>query len=273
LIRTTEQSLTTANSIPSSPIPAILALSDIDIKDKFAAILATIPASIEKALDCPPIREIVRCGASVNDLESCLAIEIVKASNLLTVSGNLRQGHALEIAHQLIKDFPNESFEDFCLMLRNGVKGKYPIDGKSDIFRFDMLVIRNWMKGYLEYKYQKIEDRMMKEKESIHQKVERTTSDWIQLLKDAVKKTDEDGPTKTQSQNLAYLAHVRAMTEKEIKDNGQIKPKFEPYPSTSKSEIINRVMHIEYLKANYDARTGEKLPTWQAEQEWIDSMK
>ena len=85
---------------------------------------------------------------------------------MLTVGGNLREGQALEIAIQLIADYPNESLEDFCLMLRRGVKGAYVIDGKSDIFRFDTLVINNWMKAYLDDKCQAAEEQLMKEKEA-----------------------------------------------------------------------------------------------------------
>lgn len=85
---------------------------------------------------------------------------------MLTVGGNLREGQALEIAIQLIADYPNESLEDFCLCLRRGIKGVYKVDGKSDIFRFDVLVINNWMKAYLDEKCQVAEDELMKEKES-----------------------------------------------------------------------------------------------------------
>lgn len=80
---------------------------------------------------------------------------------MLSVGGNLREGQALEIAIQVIADFPNESLEDFCLCLMRGIKGSY-----GEIFRFDILVINTWMKAYLEEKYQVMERELMKEKET-----------------------------------------------------------------------------------------------------------
>jgi len=34
-------------------------------------------------------------------------------------------------------------------------------------------------------------------------------------------------------------------------------------------EIFAKKMHIEYLKANYDPRTKEKLPNWMPEEQWL----
>lgn len=122
--------------------------------------LASVPAKIEHALDRPPVSELIRSGAKKESIEACLALQIIKTSDMLTVGGNLRQGHAMEIAVGLIADYPNESLEDFCLCLRRGAKGLY-----GDIFRFDVAVINTWMKAYLDDKYQVMEDELMKSKE------------------------------------------------------------------------------------------------------------
>lgn len=34
--------------------------------------------------------------------------------------------------------------------------------------------------------------------------------------------------------------------------------------------VINHQRHLEYLKANYEARSGKPLPTWMPENEWIE---
>lgn len=39
-----------------------------------------------------------------------------------------------------------------------------------------------------------------------------------------------------------------------------------PYPSTSPMEYYIRQRHLEYIKSNYDARTGQPLPNWIDEQ-------
>lgn len=123
--------------------------------------LATVPATIALALDRPPVSELIRLGAKKESIEACLALQITKAASMLTVGGNLREGQALEIAIQLIADYPNDSLEDFCLCLRRGVKGAY-----GDIFRFDVLVINGWMKQYMDEKCQAAEDKLMDEKET-----------------------------------------------------------------------------------------------------------
>lgn len=140
-------------------LPAIV--QGLDSTEGMQRFLASVPAKIENALDRPPVSELIRAGAKKESLEACLALQIVKTSDMLTVGGNLRQGHALEIAVGLIADYPNESLEDFCLCLRRGAKGLY-----GDIFRFDIAVINTWMKAYLEDKYQVLEDELMKEKEN-----------------------------------------------------------------------------------------------------------
>lgn len=49
------------------------------------------------------------------------------------------------------------------------------------------------------------------------------------------------------------------------------------HPSTSEEELKKHERHIEYIRQNYDAVTGAKLPTWIAEDEWnkpfLDSLK
>jgi hypothetical protein len=44
--------------------------------------------------------------------------------------------------------------------------------------------------------------------------------------------------------------------------------KIEPHPITTAEQAYEKERHIEYLKKNYDAKTGEKLPTWISEREF-----
>lgn len=165
---------------------------------QFTLILNTLPATIKDALKCPPVKELLNHGAKINDLEACLAIEITRTASMLSVGGNLKQGQSLEIAGALIREFPNESLQDFCLCLKRGLLGKYMIDGKSDIYRFDILVICNWMKAYLEEKYQVVEDELMNEKESSHFVLPEKKIDseehqkWLDKLKEAVKPMEKN---------------------------------------------------------------------------------
>lgn len=44
------------------------------------------------------------------------------------------------------------------------------------------------------------------------------------------------------------------------------------YQSTPE-EVIAKELHFEYLIANFDAITGERLPTWLSESEWLKSQQ
>jgi hypothetical protein len=231
-----------------------LMLQRLEDPKQFNTILGTVPVKLSQVIECPPISQLVKAGATIQSLEACLAIEITKASNALTVGGNLRQGQSLEIAKDLIATYPHESLEDFCYCLRNGIKGKYNESGK--LFRFDSVVINDWFAQYLEEKYQAIEDKLMAEKDQQYQA--KANADYIELLKEAVEKSDNIG-----------MQPVRKLTAREIREEGQEKRKFVPYPSISESELEKKLLHLEWIKQNFDSRTGDPLPTHLPEDEWM----
>lgn len=44
-------------------------------------------------------------------------------------------------------------------------------------------------------------------------------------------------------------------------------------PTRDTSILSNHQMHLEWIKANFDARTGKKLPEWMPENEWIEKQE
>lgn len=55
----------------------------------------------------------------------------------------------------------------------------------------------------------------------------------------------------------------------ELADEGGVRrPKDKPYPMTSQAEAYVRQRHLEYIKRNYEPRTGAKLPDWISEDEF-----
>jgi hypothetical protein len=71
----------------------------------------------------------------------------------------------------------------------------------------------------------------------------------------------------------AMTSSVPKLSYQEIADEGDWLPKKPaPYPSTSESEVRKQLLHIEYLKQNYDPRTQEKLPNWIPENEWLEQL-
>lgn len=53
-----------------------------------------------------------------------------------------------------------------------------------------------------------------------------------------------------------------------IEEGGWLPKKPAPYPTTSKEEAYVRQRHLEYVKNNYEPRTGQPLPDWIPEHEF-----
>jgi hypothetical protein len=253
-VSTTGTSLTKTNSRSSGNILTALG------SKQFSLILGALPRSIEDALECPPVQQLVNQGASISDLEGCLAVEIARVSNMLTVGGNLRQGQSVEIARTLIADYPNESLQDFCLCLRKGIKGDY-----GDIFRFDILVIHGWFKQYLEEKYTAAENKLMQEKDELYKPVKpepavdpEAHQKWLDKLKEVTSPMDD--------------RKIAPITDQDIRKEGKERRKYEPYPVTQPSEAIANELHREYVRQNYDIYTAAKLPTWVSEEQWLSGL-
>lgn len=80
---------------------------------------------------------------------------------------------------------------------------------------------------------------------------------WLELVK--------TGP--------ALQSNAVKLTYKEIADEGDWLPKKPaPYPSCSESEVKKRLLHLEYIKQNYDPRTQDPLSTWMSEEEWMEIL-
>lgn len=63
------------------------------------------------------------------------------------------------------------------------------------------------------------------------------------------------------------------LTHKQIADEGGWLPKKPaPYPSCSLSEVRARLLHLEYIKLNYDPRTKEPAIDWIEEEDWLNNL-
>jgi hypothetical protein len=197
-----------------------------------------------------------------------IEFELIKLSERINVGGNLTDNQIEFIASQLLGMYPNETIADFKLCFEGLAAGKYSRQGK--LFKLDGVEIGQAMQMYLEDKYKVMESEMMKEKDDQYRTFKKGPTDWLQLWKEAVEKTDQEGGVKTQSANLTFLNHIRAITDKEIRQEGQETPKkYRPYPSTPASILEQRELHIQWIRENFDVYTGHKLPTWMPEDEWL----
>src|SRR5690606_23664867 len=185
--------------------------------------------------------------------------ELIKLASLLSVGANLTDTQASFIAEELIRVFPNETLADFKLCFQRGAIGQYNINGEKDIFRMDGIVLRRWMEKYLEEKYQVVEEKLMKEKDEYYRitadpkQTEDVADKYIVQMLDALK------PNKTAS----------GITDEEIRQEGQERPKRKPYPSTPASLIRQCELHDQWIRECFDIYTGKPNENWMPEDEWL----
>jgi hypothetical protein len=219
-------------------------------KNNLAGVASLLPSTLKNAVGQPPICDLERVvgrGQIVRYIE----FELIKMTSLVSVGGNLNDSQVQFIATQMVEMFPNESLADFKLCFQRGCIGQY-----GEIYRMDGIVLRGWMEKYLDEKYTVVENNWQKQKDDEKKPIESPEGkDWLKVWKDEIDKL----PSRI----------VPSLTQDEINKEGKEKtPKPAPYPCTSKEEAYIRDRHFEYIKANFEARTGHKLPTWINENDW-----
>lgn len=217
----------------------------------FSGIANYLPSKIENALDQPPISELER-AIGKTAIVRYIEFELVTLSTLVSVGGNLNNSQIQFIAVQLVDFFPNESLADFKICMQRGAIGQY-----GEIYRMDGIVLRKWMEQYLSEKYDALERKLMREKDIVHQRQEMTSDDIAgkyinQML-----------------ENLKPTQKVKGITDQEIRQEGQEKPKRMPYPSTPESLYRQKELHDEWIKECHDPYTGQRNDNWIEETEWL----
>jgi hypothetical protein len=145
-----------------------------------------MPSKIDLVLDQPKVFEVIK-AIGEDPVKNQIEFELVNLAALMSVGGNLNRAQVPFIAEQLIELYPNESIADFKLCFTRGAIGLY-----GDIQRLDGITIGQWMKAYLEEKYEIIENKLRKEKDNIYAPIEKDPDydeakhqAWINKLKDA----------------------------------------------------------------------------------------
>jgi hypothetical protein len=205
-------------------------------------------------------------------VQGFIEFELIKLAERINVSGNLTDGQVEFIASQLLGLYPNETIADFKLCFEGVALGKYVKQEK--LFKLDGVEIGYAMGQYLAEKYEVMENELMKEKDSLYDQFKRnmTETDWLQVWKEAIEKTDKTGGVKTQSQNLTYLNQIRGMTQSEIEREGKEKPAAaKPQPFTDEQYMEERNKKIREFqergfREKYPQATDEQV------QEYMQNM-
>lgn len=165
-----------------------------------------LPSRIELVFDQPKVNEMI-FAIGANNVSRQVEFELVKFATLINVGGNLTDSQVTFIADQLIQKYPNESIADFKICFTRGLTGQY-----GEIYRMDSIVLFGWMEKYLEEKYQVLENKLMKEKDTPYEPVSNSSKEWALKWLESVRDA-QSGP-KT----------VNTISKKEILLNGKEKP-------------------------------------------------
>ena len=224
----------------------IATLTSVEASREFERNL-TIAKIVESAL---PMSELKRHVGHRN-VAIALDVQLTRLVASLNLKWNVNDSQIKDIVQDLIEEFPHESIEDFVLCFKKARKGQY-----GELIRLDSPIIFTWMRSYLEEKYQVVEENWKAKKEAEKKPIQpEGEHDWLKVWKEAVDS----------------LPHQKRfdLTDEEINREGKEKPpKEKPYPITTPEEAYVRDRHFEWIKNNFEAKTGYKLPSWIDEESW-----
>ena len=227
--------------------------------DEINAFISLLSNRISEVVSTPPIQQLLNQGQKKGILEAIISLLIIKASHSLSVSGNLKQGQADQIAKQIIADYPLLSIEDINLLLSNGIKGKY-----GEIYRMDISVIYSWIRSYEEEKAEYIEEkRLLNEKKQVE-------------IKDVAYDPLNDAIINDFLDKLASAGGMRKVpkvTKEELYDDGKMKAKSAGIKFGSQHDNWIRDMKILWAKDNTDLYTGRLIPGAIDFETWLENRK
>ncbi|MES1181853.1 MAG: hypothetical protein ABUL44_03570 [Flavobacterium sp.] len=211
--------------------------------------------------DAMPLCELRRTIGN-KPVAQAIDIQLTRLVASMNLKWNLSDSQIQQIVEDLMDKFPNETVEDFILIFKKARQNEF-----GEIYRLDSAVIFGWVEKYLDEKYQVLERKLMAEKDTINYTKDRGGIDVSKMLKDYVKEI-KDG---TETKDIKVRSVVN-MTDAEIKENGQERPKKESYPYTPKSFLEESERHTAWTRANFDIYTGKPLPNHMPEEQWLKEV-
>lgn len=216
-----------------------------------------MPTKIENVFDEPKICELIP-ALGVESVKRQIEFELVNLASLMSVGGNLNDAQITFIAEEFVKMFPAESIADFKICFRKGAIGGY-----GQIQRLDGITLREWMDKYLQEKYLVMEDKLMQEKDNLYKLPELSESE-----REHVSRIDVDKMLKDYEESIKAF-QVRAimpMTEEEIKEEGQERPKRKVY-RYDETEAGRRLKeHHKSIFSAQEKSVRERHPEWSEQQ-------
>jgi hypothetical protein len=218
---------------------------------KFDEISSSVPNKIAAILECEPIAGLLR-HVDADTVKAYLEAELIKLAGNVNINPalNLKDHQVSVIADTLLENYKWESIEDFTFCFRKGAAGLY-----GEIYRLDGAVIGQWMSKFLEEKYDALEQRKAKWKHN------------TQPDKRSFNPEHADNCIKQILKNLG----VQPEEEKDNRKENEYQREKAKYTPPSREEVKKFILHNQWLRENYDIKTGKPLDTWMAEDEWLEA--
>jgi len=232
--------------------------------------------TIEKIVDNAQPISILKQSVEFKAIKATLDLHLTAFVKSLNLKWTLSDSQISPIVEDLLYKYPNESLEDFMIVLRKARMGEFKDqDGNATIYRLDGAVIFGWMDKYLEQKYEVLERNLMSEKDQVHNSFVKAEKDYLQLWKDSIAYTEEEErksgiKNRTTPKTDMLRRKLVGMTDEQIKEEGQAKPKHNDYPSTpfEYGKMID--LKVQYGRECCDLYTGKPKPGMPTFDEWLE---
>lgn len=168
-----------------------------------------------------PLSEIVR-DTGFKSVAQVLDIHLTRLVAQFNLNNNIQDHQIKTIVEDLIEKYPSESVEDFILCFKMARQNAFGV-----VYHLHSAVVFEWMSKYLEQKYEAVEKKLRSEKA---QEATRALPKDVAGISDVGAKALDDMQKIVDA--TAKRSKVPAMTDADIRRNGQEKPPKKPTLTT-----------------------------------------
>jgi hypothetical protein len=217
------------------------------IKKDFAGFHSSLPKTTR---ECFENGSPMLCVNQITSVIPQIEFELNKLAQSVNVDQRLTlQRHQVPVIAEMIYDnWKTISLEEVALCLKRGGAGAY-----GEIFRLDGAVITSWLTVYAEERAYLSEIQVQKEAKK-HEEAEVDYAAFKKRLdeersKQHIDKAMEANRKRTEAMNVVEGEAWKGPPKED--------------------DVRKRLLHIDWIRENFDAKTGNKKPGWISEPEWL----